>query len=93
MQFVTKEQIDQFYTTFKGKDIVELNEMLGAFEEIFDYPAPVRTLSETNKKKITQALFMNPNVINDLKEAADDTELIYDEEEIMRIVHEARNDR
>lgn len=36
---------------------------------------------------------MNPKVINDLREAADDTELIYDEKEIMRIVHEVQNDR
>lgn len=66
--------------------------MLKAFEEVFDHPAPIM-LSDAKKKQITQSLFLNPNVINDLREAADDTELIYDEEEIMRIVHEVQNDR
>ena len=42
MHFVTKEQIDQFYIKFKGKDIVDLNEMLGVFEDIFDHPAPTK---------------------------------------------------
>jgi len=34
MQFVTKEQIDQFYVKFKDKDIVELNEMIEVDEII-----------------------------------------------------------
>jgi len=93
MQFVTKEQIDQFYIKFKGKDIVNLNEMLEVFQEIFDHPAPVKMMSEDNKKKITHSLFTNPTVMNDLKEAAEDNELIYNEEDIMRIVHVVQNGR
>lgn len=93
MQFVTKEQIDQFYIKFKDKDIVDLNEMLEVFEEIFDHPAPVKMLSEDKKKKITHSLFMNSKVMNDLRDAAEETELIYNEEEIMRVVHEVQNGR
>lgn len=93
MQFVTKKQIDQFYYKFKDKDIVDLDEMLTVFEEVFEYHAPVSMLSEEKKKKITKSLFMNPEVIKDLRESANDTELIDDEEEIMRIVHEVGNDR
>lgn len=92
MQFVTKEQIDQFYIKFKDKDIVDLNDMLTAFQEVFDYPLSVRMLSEDKKKQITKSIFMNPGVIKDLKEAANDTELIDDEEMFMRVVHEVRND-
>lgn len=83
MQFVTKEQIDQFYVKFKGKDIVDLNEMLQVFEEIFDHPAPFNMLTEVT----------NPKVMNDLKDAAEETQLIYNEEDLMRIVHEVQNDR
>lgn len=88
MHFVTKEQIEHFYSKFKGKDIVDMNELLEVFEEIFDHPAPVNTLSRARKKKITHALFTNPEVIKDLREAAEDTELIFKEEEIMQMVHE-----
>lgn len=93
MEFVTKEQIDQFYIKFKGKDLVDLNEMLEVFEDIFDHPAPVKMLSEDKKKKMTHSLFTNPVVMNDLREAAEDNELIYKEEDIMRIVHEVRDGR
>jgi hypothetical protein len=93
VHFVTKEQIDHFYMKFKGKDIVDMNEMLEVFEEIFDHPAPSNTLSEARKNKITHSLFTNPGVIKDLREAAEDTELIFNEEEIMQIVHEVQNDR
>lgn len=91
MQFVTKEQIDQFYIKFKGKEIVDLNEMLKVFEEIFDHPAPVKMLSEDEKKKMTHALFTKPQVMDDLSKSATDNELIYNEEDIMRIVHEVQN--
>ncbi len=93
MHYVTKEQIEHFYTKFKGKDIVDMNEMLEAFEEIFDHPVPENALSEVRKKKITQALFTNPEVIKDLREAAEDTELIFNEDEIMQMVRVVQNDR
>ncbi len=63
MQYVTKKQIDQFYYKFKDKDVVDLNEMLTVFEEVFKYPAPVNIFIEEKKKKITRSLFMNPEVI------------------------------
>ncbi|PZD92906.1 hypothetical protein DNH61_25765 [Paenibacillus sambharensis] len=50
-------------------------------------------LSGVKKKEMTRALFMNPKVIDDLREAAEDNELLYDEEEIMHLVHKAQNDR
>lgn len=90
MHFVTKEQIDQFYIKFKGKDIVDINEMLEVFEEVFDLPTPVNMLFINHKKKITHFLFMNPTVINDLKDAAEDVELLYNEKDIMQIVHEVQ---
>lgn len=88
MQFVTKEQIDQFYVRFKGQDVVGMQEMLAVFQEVFDYPLPVSMISQEDKKKITKSIFMNPNVIQDLREAANETELIEDEDEFMRVIHE-----
>ncbi|MFD0959954.1 hypothetical protein [Paenibacillus chungangensis] len=93
MQFVTQEQIDQFYIKFEGKDIVELNEMLEVFREVFDHPAPVKMMSEDKKRRMTHSLFTNPLVMNDLREAAEDNKLIYNEEDIMRIVHEVQDGR
>ena len=52
-----------------------------------------RQKSNEEKKKMTHSLFMNSSVMNDLREAAEDNELIYNEEEIMRIVHEVQNGR
>lgn len=92
MQFVTKEQIDQFYYNLKDKDVVGLNEILSVFEEVFDYPVHTKMLSEDNKSKMTKSIFMNPEILKSLREAAEDTELIDNEEEIMRIVREVQND-
>lgn len=36
---------------FRGKDIVDLNEMLEAFQEISDHPAPVKMMPEDKKRK------------------------------------------
>jgi hypothetical protein len=72
---------------------VDLREILKIFEEVFDHPAPARMMSERKNRKITRDLFANSEVVKDLKEAASDNKLIYDDEGIMRIVHEAHNDR
>lgn len=91
MQFVTKEQIDEFHLKFKDKKIVGFPELLSAFQEIFNYPLPAKILSEDEKKKITKALFMHPQVIKDLEEASKCTEYVEAEEEFMKIINEARN--
>lgn len=93
MEFVTKEQIDQFHLKFKDKRIVGFTELLTVFQEVFDYSLPVKTLSEDEKKKITKSLFMHPRVIQDLTESAERNEYIEGEEEIMRLINEVENGR
>ncbi|MEW6696859.1 MAG: hypothetical protein ACOY35_11610 [Bacillota bacterium] len=92
MEFVTKEQIDQFHLRFKDKRIVDITELLVAFQEVFNYPIPPYTLFEDDRKnKITEALFMHPKVIQDLRKSTERNEYIEDEEEILRRIGEVRN--
>lgn len=91
MSFVTKEQIDQFHLKFKDKRIVAFSELLTAFQDVFNYPLPAKTLLEVENKKFTKALFMHPQVIKDLEEASKSTDYLEDEEEFIKVINEARN--
>ena len=88
MSYVTR---DQFLTRFKNMETIGLDEMISVIQEMFDCSVTVKKPLKDRNKEITKALFSHPKVIQDLREAAMDTELIETEEEFMRIGNEVRN--
>ncbi|QGQ98458.1 hypothetical protein EHS13_28040 [Paenibacillus psychroresistens] len=71
MQYVTKEQFDEFYNTFKNRNVIEVNELVQVMEKQFGYKAdliqPTPTLEQ--KGKITDAIFSNQEILQQLRQS------------------------
>ena len=71
MEYVTKEQFDNFYNTFKNRAEIEVNELYQVMEKQFGYGSNKlpRPLSPTQKDEITRVIFSNEDVLDQLKKS------------------------
>ncbi|MDF2658946.1 MAG: hypothetical protein K0Q94_1737 [Paenibacillus sp.] len=89
--------------SFKGKSVVELEDLVHLIENHFGYHVQLtpkeepKVLTDTQKKRLTSIIFNDPNVINQLAQAEKDRQngvstYSDDEEEFSRLLSEVKHD-
>ncbi|WP_379206603.1 hypothetical protein [Paenibacillus sp. GCM10012303] len=89
--------------SFKGKSVVELEDLVHLIENHIGYQVQLtpkeepKVLTDTQKKRLTSIIFNDPNVINQLAQAEKDRQngvstYSDDEEEFSRLLSEVKHD-
>jgi hypothetical protein len=94
MDFITRERFEK---VIKNKHIINLDELISVIENEFGYTVNLEEknkviFSDQQKRKMTKAIFNNPEVLKQLHESSleSDHEYIEDEEEFMKIIREEK---
>lgn len=94
LNYITKETLDKY---MKGKSIIELKDFAELFEKEFGIVIPLEEandyegLTEDQKRKITESIFTNKDVLDQLHKASIKRDYIKDDDEAIQIIYEARN--
>jgi hypothetical protein len=93
MQYITRERFEKIV---KGKDKIDLDELVMVIENEFGYSVKLEekngiNISEEQTRKMTDLIFSNEDVLKQLHESSKETDDDYidDEEEFMRLIKEA----
>lgn len=96
MDYITKETLDKY---MKGKSVIRLNDFAEIFEKEFGIVIPFggkidyEKLSDQLKKKMTDAIFANEDVLEQLEKASTSRDYITNDDDALQIIREARNER
>lgn len=96
MDYITKETLDKY---IKGKSIIGLKVFAEIFEKEFGIVIPLsgkvdfENLTDQQKRKMTDAIFTNEDVLKQLEKASTNRDYITNDDEALQFIREARNER
>ncbi len=96
MDYITKETLDKY---IKGKSVIEINVFAEIFEKEFGIVIPFKEaidyakLTDKQKRKMTEAIFTNEDILDQLRDASIHSNYIEDDQEALDIINEARNEK
>jgi hypothetical protein len=94
VEYITKETLDKYV---KGKAVIELKDFAELFEKEFGILIPFRgkvdyeKFTEDQKRKLTKAIFLNDDVLEQLRKASTERNYVENDEEAFQIIKEAKN--
>lgn len=91
MEYISRDQFNQI---FRHKDDIEADDLVYVLEEHFDYYVSFKKKSELTdeqRQRMTDKIFSNENILEQLREASQNQDYITDDEEALKIIHEARD--
>jgi hypothetical protein len=93
VKYITREEFDQM---FQDKNEIEAEDLIYVLEEKLGYAVSLKKkprLTDKQRKRMTDWIFSNEDILKQLRESAKNQDYIEDEEEALRIIHEARDGR
>jgi len=94
MDYITKETLDKY---IDGKSVIKLDVLAEMFEKEFGIIIPLRTtvdyskMTEQQKRQMTQAIFSNDAILDQIRESSARRDYIEDDQEALTIIQEAKN--
>ena len=93
MKYITREQFDQ---VVQDKNEIKAEDLAYILEEKLGYAVSLEEkpqLTDEQRKRMTDFIFTNEDILSQLREATIDPEYIEDDEEAYRILREAKDGR
>lgn len=93
MKYITREQFDK---VVKDKNEIKADDLVYVLEEKLGYAVSLEEklqLTDEQRKRMTDFVFTNDDILSQLHEASKNPEYIEDDEEAYKIIREAKNVR
>jgi hypothetical protein len=93
VKYITREEFDQM---FQDKNEIEAEDLIYVLEEKLGYAVSLEKkpqLTDEQRKRMTDWIFSNEDILKQLRESAKNQDYIEDEEEFARFIEKVRNER
>lgn len=93
MEYITHKDLEKI---FQGKEEIQAEDLVYVLEEKLGYSVSIEKkpqFTEKQKKRMTDWIFSNEEILRQLRESAENPDYIEDEEEFSRFIQEVRNER